>query len=418
MSLLNDALKAAEQRQGKPAPSPYTGQPSEPARRRGAGKLAAVLVLVVAVAVLSYVYLLPAPAPVPQTADIRDRAAEPSEEETAPRPVEQEPANVSPEASAAQPLTATPVAEPGQNDGAPSPEPEPEPEPVMTAVEVSGSVDAADERRGPEPPVTGESREAAPQQSAESSSREPGPASAPALTVAPERPAREASAGGEAEPQARDDGQGEMSREPSTAGARANNVKQPRQSPEQMDRDTARAVREQLAMGEQAEAEQLVSRLTAAQDAPDSRYALARGVLARGDVAGALEWVPAELALEYPDLRLIRARALLAGEDLDAAVATLQRKVPPMADNVEYRVTLATLLQQQGNSDQAANHWAQLIAWDDSQGPWWVGLAIALEGRGDARAARRAYEQAGALPGLPPSLADYVRQRLQTLGAG
>ena len=38
MSLLNDALKAAEQRQSRPAPSPYTGQGHAAPARRSASR--------------------------------------------------------------------------------------------------------------------------------------------------------------------------------------------------------------------------------------------------------------------------------------------------------------------------------------------------------------------------------------------
>ncbi|MBQ93461.1 MAG: MSHA biogenesis protein MshN, partial [Marinobacter sp.] len=86
--------------------------------------------------------------------------------------------------------------------------------------------------------------------------------------------------------------------------------------------------------------------------------------------------------------------------------------------NVEYRVTLATLLQQAGRNTEAARHWSALIAEDDSRAAWWVGLAIALETGGEINSAVRAYSEAVQLPGLSPSLADYVRERLKSLQAG
>ena len=107
-----------------------------------------------------------------------------------------------------------------------------------------------------------------------------------------------------------------------------------------------------------------------------------------------------------------------ANDDLGAALNTLTSSIPPVEGHAKYRVTLATLLQQQGNSAAAARHWAALIAWDDSRAPWWVGLAISLETQGELAGAARAYRQAAKLPGLPRSLADYVQQRLQALRAG
>ncbi len=76
------------------------------------------------------------------------------------------------------------------------------------------------------------------------------------------------------------------------------------------------------------------------------------------------------------------------------------------------------LLQQAGQADEAAGHWSELIAYDDSQATWWLGLAIALETGGRINSAVRAYAQAAVLPGLAPSLADYARERLNALQAG
>jgi len=141
-------------------------------------------------------------------------------------------------------------------------------------------------------------------------------------------------------------------------------------------------------------------------------------MLVQGMAGRALEWLPQSLAGEYAGLRLLRARALLEQGNLDTAVATLQSRVPPVADGIEYRVTLATLLQQAGEAEESAGHWSELIAYDDSRGAWWLGLAIALETGGRTRSAVQAYAQAATLPGLSPSLADYARQRLNALQAG
>ncbi|WP_148312749.1 hypothetical protein [Marinobacter similis] len=115
---------------------------------------------------------------------------------------------------------------------------------------------------------------------------------------------------------------------------------------------------------------------------------------------------------------MLRARALLSMGRLNEAVTTLSQDVPPVADNIEYRITLATLTQQAGQNVEAARHWSALIAVDDSQPAWWVGLAIALEAGGQAAGALKAYTQAAQLPGLSPSLADYVRNRMTLLQAG
>ena len=91
--------------------------------------------------------------------------------------------------------------------------------------------------------------------------------------------------------------------------------------------------------------------------------------------------------------------------------------MPAVNQNAEYRVT--------GDPAAAGRpqyrrcpHWSALIAEDDSRATWWVGLAIALETGDEINSAVRAYSQAAQLPGLSPSLADYVRERLKSLQAG
>lgn len=385
MSLLNDALKAAEQRQGKPAPSAYLGgNGAATTGKRAPLRLLLILVTLLAMAVAAWHYLWPAVGSNGER-DVGD--SQPAQPEGSPDspggPVNEESvpavevAAVEPEDSrtTGEPLTEAATRQP--------PEPVPTEDNVMDEPrEQSVAVNQADQEQATDTSQADEPARVADADKDQAQSREPEPEAAPEEPVA------------------------------------ASDIKQARQSPEQRDRELAKRIKAQLAQGDITVAEQSLQEITAGQAAPASRYAFARGVLARGDVGRALTWAPADLAARYPELRLIRARAQLAGGDLDLAVATLQRAVPAVKDQVEYRVTLATLLQQQGQSDQAANHWAELIAWDSGRAPWWVGLAIALEGRGDTSGATRAYRQAAALPGLAPSLADYVRQRLQQLGAG
>jgi len=190
------------------------------------------------------------------------------------------------------------------------------------------------------------------------------------------------------------------------------------QTPEAIDRRTARELEALLGNGQMTQAERRLAALTQTQKAPLSRFAVARTLLVDGDIDRALGWLPPDAAAADANLRMLRARALHASGQLDAAVATLESNVPAVAELPAYRVTLATLLQQQGQGQEAAAQWAELIAWDDSRAPWWVGLAIALEDQGEIRGAARAYRQAAELPGLPPSLADYVQRRLASLRAG
>lgn len=195
-------------------------------------------------------------------------------------------------------------------------------------------------------------------------------------------------------------------------------VKQVRETPEAIDRRVSRELASLLRGGDAREAEQKLQELAATQAAIASREVFARQMLVQEMPDRALAWLPESVTNGDAGLRLLRARALHAKGRLPDAIAALERSVPAVRQNVEYRVTLATLLQQAGRNTEAARHWSALIAEDDSRAAWWVGLAIALETGGEINSAVRAYSQAAQLPGLSPSLADYVRERLKSLQAG
>lgn len=375
MSLLNDALRAAEQRQNRPeVASAYTGQVrgKRPARK---APWFIVLLLVAGLAAVPAIWFL------------------------------------NPDHSGAgtgEAMGNAPVVE------AKEPQPQPEPETVVMAPErisdapASGPTPAV-ERQVEQPvdaPVATLERDAGEQPS----EPEPGVVQAsatqsqPVADSAPVPPA-----------------QTPVSRKPvsaSTAEEELPAVKQVRETPEAVDRRVSQELASLLGNGEVAKAEQRLQALVAAQSAPASREVFARRMLVEGKPERALAWLPADVTADVPDLRLLRARALHATGDLAGALNTLESSVPPVADNAGYRVTLATLLQQAGRSAESARHWSLLIAEDDSRAAWWVGLGIALETGGERDSAARAYTQAAQLPGLSPSLADYVRERLRSLQAG
>ncbi|PXX89287.1 hypothetical protein DIT71_15400 [Marinobacter vulgaris] len=368
MSLLNDALRAAEQRQDRPEqPAAYMGGQSS---SRGSRPLLLIVVVLLALVIAfmgGYWMLTNSSSPQPMVVE-----SEPSQDQR----VQRTAAVVSDQ----QPEVAEP--EPAQR-------PEPDPEPIIVAQVTTEPLPAPAEPKASEPESAALELEA-----------EPAPVVAKAPAKQETRPA-------EAEKE------DEKPEEVSTAG-----VKRVPETPAATDRSTARELERLVSAGNITSAERGLAALTQAQTAPRSRYVVARALLVDGKQDQALGWLPPEIAAAHPRLRLLRARALHANSDLAAAVDTLSSDVPPVQDHAEYRVTLATLLQQQGQNTEAARHWAELIAWDDSHAPWWVGLAISLEAQGEPARAARAYRQAAELPGLPRSLADYVRQRLQALRAG
>jgi MSHA biogenesis protein MshN len=346
MSLLNDALRAAEQRQSRPkVAAAYAGQSqSRPRPRYG---LWVVIVFLVAGAVGASAFWLMTGT---GNEDIPVHVSAPPAQEAGTELQLESVAGNDNTAEASQPAPEPPVvvqSEPEAREVAEAVEPQkPEPEPAVTTPVVA-EAETAQESEAPTPPI-----------------------------------------------------------------------KQVRETPEAIDRRVSRELASLLRSGETRQAEQTLQELASAQAATASREVFARQMLVQEMPDRALAWLPESVTSGDAGLRLLRARALHAKGSLPEALATLESSVPAVRQAVEYRVTLATLLQQAGRTTDAARHWSALIAEDDSRAAWWVGLAIALETGGETNSAVRAYSQAAQLPGLSPSLANYVRERLKALQAG
>jgi len=368
MSLLNNALREAEERQRRPdITGAYTGIVHE--GHSGQRRLVVLVFLLafgLAAAGLYWFVMMNPSAPERSEESVGERVEESTEERA------EERAEESTEESALESVQQGEVERaPAVNDEAIAPRPVTEPpEPKPPAPELPKS--EAPKPQKPEPEAIEVQAVSVPEPTADVSEPEPKPAQAPTMKTTPK-------------------------------------------SPRAIDRQTAKELESLVASGRMVEAERRLTSLIQTQAAPRSRFMVARALVVDGEIQRALNWLPEAVAAGDSTLRMLRARAQHADGRLDAAVATLVSNVPAVSEQPEYRVTLATLLQQQGQGQEAAAHWAELIAWNDSRAPWWVGLAIALEDQGETRGATRAYQQAVALPGLPPSLADYVQRRLQSL---
>ncbi len=137
-----------------------------------------------------------------------------------------------------------------------------------------------------------------------------------------------------------------------------------------------------------------------------------REVEARTVLHEGLERSPGHL----PFLRL-QARLLAGAGELDAAVGLLEQAVTGARDDAQLLALLAALYQRQGRHAESVRRYSEALALQPGQAPWWAGLAIGLEARGDAEQARQAY--AAALErgsALVPNLRAYVAGRLAALG--
>lgn len=119
---------------------------------------------------------------------------------------------------------------------------------------------------------------------------------------------------------------------------------------------------------------------------------------------------------ENPALRKNYARNLMNEGYLQGAIDILQSLPrPEFGSDLEYYALLAALQQEIGQHNAAIGTYRQLLKYRPQQALWWMGLAISTEQTGDAAAAKEAYQQAIAQPGLRTDLQEYINNRLQAL---
>jgi MSHA biogenesis protein MshN len=411
VSLLNDALRGAEQQRkaGHVPPAAYIGQGASagPRRRGGVLQWLTLVVLVVVLAFAGAIIWQNFSAPQVVTSSVPEpvisadavSGAELKRVERTPPPMteakfaEQDstPAKEAPEAPEARlPLTIPSGAEPLLRSEA-------TPEPAAQAGRENPGKGSKAQEVADRSPLVADQSTAAP---------EPGVQQAPA---GPEKPEAESPSATTIKAAASDS----QDQEPQRAV-----VKQQEETPALLDSRTDLEIRTLLSRGRVSEAAQMLADLLRQQPAPKSRGRFARYLLLQDQPERALDWLPVDTTRENWSLRLLRARALLASGQAGEALTTLESEVPPVSASAEYSVTLATLLHQQGRSNAAVTRWAELIRHDNTRGPWWVGLAIALEADRQPASAVKACEQAMRLPGLAEALENYCRQRVLALRAG
>lgn len=102
----------------------------------------------------------------------------------------------------------------------------------------------------------------------------------------------------------------------------------------------------------------------------------------------------------------------------DQKALTLLQGAAPLAPNdPDFATLLATVYQRVGRHADAVATFGQVTEFRPGDARAWLGLAISLEAEQKPEHARRAYERAQQLSGLPPALARYAEKRLVMLRA-
>ena len=175
--------------------------------------------------------------------------------------------------------------------------------------------------------------------------------------------------------------------------------------------------RSAIEQGELSSAEMILqNRLRLVPGDTDARELLVGLILRGGRYDTALQQLDQGLK-QHPGhvkFSLIKARLLAQSGEVAAAVSILESSTPSTVGRVERLQMLGALYQQQTRYEQAVGSYRQLLQLKPSDGTAWVGLAISLDGLGDA-AALEAYGRALRFGGLPAAAESYARQRFSEL---
>ncbi|MCK6262262.1 hypothetical protein KP803_03105 [Vibrio sp. ZSDE26] len=112
-------------------------------------------------------------------------------------------------------------------------------------------------------------------------------------------------------------------------------------------------------------------------------------------------------------LRIALAKLLIKEQQHEAALTPLMHlNHQPSVDYLSLRAALA---QKNNFDDIALETYQQLVAVDESNARWWLGLAIQQERNADIPSAEKAYQQALTKVGLSRQSQTFVRERLKLI---
>jgi len=162
----------------------------------------------------------------------------------------------------------------------------------------------------------------------------------------------------------------------------------------------------------------LQTALAADPDHVRARETLAGVLVHQGRLAEAERVLAEGLARDpaQPGLARLQGRLLAERGQDAAAIEVLEDALPEAGNDAGYLALLAGIYQRSGRAGDAVAAYRGALALMPAQGPWWMGLGLALESLGDGTGAREAYRQALARP-LVPRIRQYVHQRLTVLDA-
>ncbi len=114
------------------------------------------------------------------------------------------------------------------------------------------------------------------------------------------------------------------------------------------------------------------------------------------------------------DFRLFLARIYVSMNQKANAIKILEKATPPVKQNVDYYATLANLAREEKDYKVAEKAYLKLITLNDSDGKWYLGLALTQEQRNKKNEALVSYKKAQSLV-LSKASRDFVQKRIRVL---
>ncbi len=148
-----------------------------------------------------------------------------------------------------------------------------------------------------------------------------------------------------------------------------------------------------------------------------ARETLAALMLNTGRVSEAAELLREGLSLQPKDAPLAKlyARILMGQNDLDSAIAILERAQPSALKDPHYLALLAALYQRTGKHAMAVQSYQQVLRVRPGVASWWMGLALSLEPTGEINGAINAFNQALKVGGLNKEVLQFVVGRIEVI---
>ena len=107
------------------------------------------------------------------------------------------------------------------------------------------------------------------------------------------------------------------------------------------------------------------------------------------------------------------ARLQADRNDYAAAWESLSRSLPHAQQQPDYRAFCGAVLQRLNRPREAAENYRAALTIKPTEGRWWVGFGLALEGERQMPEAKEAFQRARQVGNLPPELSAFVDQKLR-----